>query len=114
MSMRATPSTRCSRLPTTWSPRIDSSRGLRVFDSSASSTTGWVLSLFQRATVGALASFGKTRLHRRDAVAHVLHRAPHVGVEAELDAGLAAALEAARGDALDAGDAVDAPPRAAW
>jgi hypothetical protein len=55
----ATPSTRCSRLATTCSARIDSSRALRVGESSALTTTGWLLSLLKRATVGALASFGK-------------------------------------------------------
>ena len=82
-------------------------RAARLATAAPASTTGWALSLLKRATVGALASRGKRGLHRGDAVAHVLHRAAHVGVERELDARLAAALEAARGDALDAGDAVE-------
>mmetsp|Transcript_6442 Transcript_6442/g.26470 ORF Transcript_6442/g.26470 Transcript_6442/m.26470 type:complete len:511 (+) Transcript_6442:729-2261(+) len=49
---------------------------------------------------------GKGGLGRGDAVAQILHRAAHVGVQAELDTGLHATLEAARLDALDAGDGV--------
>ena len=60
MSTRATPSTRCSRLLTTLSPRIDSSRALRVLLSSAITTAGWALSLSKRAIVGVFASFGNS------------------------------------------------------
>jgi hypothetical protein len=59
MSTRATPATRCRRLPTLFSPRIDISRALRVFDTSTTLTTGSLLSLFQRTSVGGLTSRGK-------------------------------------------------------
>ena len=48
-----------SRLATICSASIDSSRGERVADSSAITTTGCELSLKKRAIVGALASRGK-------------------------------------------------------
>ena len=80
MSTRATPSTRCSRLPTIWSPRMDNSRALRLGTQAAlvsaagalaagpvaghrptraMLTTGSLLSLLKRAMVGCLASRGK-------------------------------------------------------
>jgi hypothetical protein len=49
----------------------------------------------------------ESRAHERDLVAHVLDRAFHVGVEAELDVGLAAALPRVRADRLHAVDRVD-------
>ncbi len=58
MSMRATPSARCSRRLTTWSARMDSSRAERFFDISASTTIGEELSLLKRAMVGAFTSLG--------------------------------------------------------
>ena len=54
----ATPSTRCSRLLTTWSASVEISRALRVVLSSAITTTGWLLSALKRAMVGGLASRG--------------------------------------------------------
>ncbi len=54
----ATPSTRVRRLLTTCSASIDSSRGERVVESSAITTTGCALSLLKRAIVGGLASGG--------------------------------------------------------
>ena len=85
----ATPSTRCRRRAHGLVGEDGGSRGLRAAESSAATTTGLLLSLLKRATVGVFAS-GEYALHHRHAVAHVLHGARHVGVERELDAGLAA------------------------
>ena len=91
-------STRCEPLGDDLVGRAATARAaLRVLPTAAPcTTTGCALSLSKRATVGGLASRGKRDCTAATLVAHVLHRAVHVGVERELDAGLAAAFEAAR------------------
>ena len=105
----ATPGTLSRPLTITWSASDESSREL-----GRSRQHRERYDRLRVVAVGAndersFTSRGKPGCDLRDLVAHVLHRAVHVGVEAELDDHLALALERARADRLDAGDAVSSP-----
>jgi hypothetical protein len=69
-------------------------------------TTGWLLSLFQRASVGAFTSRGNDDCTAAMRSRTSCHRAVHVGVQAELDDIVPCPSARAGQDALDAGHAV--------
>jgi hypothetical protein len=102
-----TPETFWKRLTMICSVIVVSSRSVRESEVTASCTTGWALSKSPLRISGSLASRGKS-----GRMSAILSRTsctapPHLGVEAELDVGLAASFPRVRADHLHAVDGVD-------